>query len=333
MVRESGLLGRRYAFYWAEIAVAITSFCLLWWAVVAVGDSWFQLFLAAALGVVITQFGFLGHDGAHQQMFRSPAWNEWTSRLLAGLFAGLAFGWWRSKHNRHHASPNQEGRDPDIDPGSISFTHSAVEDRDSRFGRWFLKRQGWLFFPLLSLEGLNLHRESMRALFAPGPFPHRRLELLLVTGRLTTYVAALVVLLPPTKAAAFFAVQMGVFGLCLGGSFAPSHKGMPIVPPAAKIDFFHRQVLMSRNVRGGLLVDFAMGGLNYQIEHHLFPSMPRPNLKKVQPLVRDYCALQGVPYTEVGLFESYGIVIDYLNNVGTRARGPFECPITAQYRT
>ena len=97
------------------------------------------------------------------------------------------------------------------------------------------------------------------------------LELVLVGIRLTSYVVALLVLLPPTKAVAFFAVQMAVFGLCLGGSFAPSHKGMPIVPPTAKIDFFRRQVLMSRNVRGGLLVDFFMGGLNYQIEHHLFP--------------------------------------------------------------
>ena len=333
IVRESGLLRRRHAYYWTMIVATISAFCLIWWGVVLVGDSWFQLLLAAALGIVITQFGFIGHDSAHQQMFRSPAWNEWTSRLLAGVFAGLAYGWWRSKHNLHHAAPNQEGRDPDIFPGAISFTPAAIEARTGRLSPWFIKRQGWLFFPLLTLEGLNLHAESVRALLAPGHVPHKRLELTIVAARLTTYVVALVVLLPPTKAAAFFLVQMGVFGLCLGGSFAPSHKGMPIVPPTMKIDFFRRQVLMSRNVRGGVLVDIAMGGLNYQIEHHLFPNMPRPNLKLVQPLVRDYCAAQGVPYTEVGLFESYGIVVRYLNNVGLQARGPFECPITAQYRT
>jgi len=125
---------------------------------------------------------------------------------------------------------------------------------------------------------------------------------------------------------------MAVFGLCLGGSFAPNHKGMPIVPPTTKIDFLRRQVLMSRNVRGGLFVDFVMGGLNYQIEHHLFPSMPRPNLKRVQPIVREYCAQHEVSYAEVGLLESYGIVVDYLNNVGLRAREPFECPVLSQYR-
>jgi fatty acid desaturase len=333
MVRESGLLHRRYGYYWSRITAAVAAFALVWWAVVALGNSWFQLGLAAVLGVVITQFGFLGHDAAHQQMFRSPTWNAWASRLLAGAGAGLSYAWWREKHNRHHTAPNREGYDPDIGPGAIAFTPSIVAGRTTGFAGWFVKRQGWLFFPLLTLEGLNLHAESVRGLLRRGPVPHRRTELVLVAVRLSSYVVALLVLLPPGKAAAFFVVQMAVFGLCLGGSFAPSHKGMPIVPPTMKIDFFRRQVLMSRNVRGGLLVDFVMGGLNYQIEHHLFPSMPRPNLKLVRPMVREYCALHGAPYTEVGLFESYRIVVSYLNNVGIQARGPFECPITAQYRT
>ena len=332
-VRESGLLRRRHAYYWSRMTLAVAAFALIWGGVVLVGNSWFQLVLAVAFGVVVTQFGFLGHDAAHQQMFRSPVWNEWTSRILAGVFTGLSYAWWRDKHNRHHKGPNREGVDPDIGAGAIAFTPAIVESRTTGFAGWFVKRQGWLFFPLLTLEGLNLHAESVRGLLRPGKVPKRTIELAMITTRLTSYVVALLLLMPPTKAVAFFAVQMAVFGLCLGGSFAPSHKGMPIVPPTAKIDFFRRQVLMSRNVRGGLWVDFFMGGLNYQIEHHLFPNMPRPNLKLVRPMIRSYCKANDVPYTEVGLFESYGIVVSYLNNVGIQARGPFECPITAQYRT
>jgi fatty acid desaturase len=332
-VRDRGLLERRYAFYWGQMIVAVAAFVSIGAAVVLLGNSWFQLVLAAALGVVVTQFGFLGHDAAHRQMFRSSAWNEWAARVLSGVFAGLSYSWWRDKHNRHHANPNREGEDPDVGPGAIAFTRDIASQRTTGFAGWFVRRQGWLFFPLLTLEGLNLHAESVRSLLRSRNAPYRRLEAIMVGTRLTSYVVALVVLLPPGKAIAFFAVQMAVFGLCLGGSFAPSHKGMPIVPPGANIDFLRRQVLMSRNVRGGVLVDFAMGGLNYQIEHHLFPSMPRPNLKLVQPAVRDYCAMHDVDYTEVGLFESYGIVVSYLNNVGLQARGPFECPITSLYRT
>jgi fatty acid desaturase len=150
--------------------------------------------------------------------------------------------------------------------------------------------------------------------------------------RLVGYVAFLLVLLPPGKAAAFLAVQLAVFGLLLGGSFAPNHTGMPIVPQNMKIDFLQRQVLMSRNVKGNFVVDAVMGGLNYQIEHHLFPSMPRPNLKLVSPMVRDHCRTHEIPYAELGLFASYGVVIDYLNNVGLRARGPFDCPLAMQLR-
>ncbi len=75
-----------------------------------------------------------------------------------------------------------------------------------------------------------------------------------------------------------------------------------------------------------------MGGLNYQIEHHLFPNMPRPNLSKVQPMVRAHCARHGVPYTETSLWRSYAIVVRYLNEVGLAARDPFECPVVAGYR-
>ncbi len=108
---------------------------------------------------------------------------------------------------------------------------------------------------------------------------------------------------------------------------------MPLVPKDMRVDFLRRQVLMSRNIRGGgRFTDFMMGGLNYQIEHHLFPSMPRPNLIKVQPLVRAHCERHGVQYTETSLIASYGIVIRYLNQVGLSDRDPFTCPLVRMYR-
>lgn len=332
-VKTAGLLERRQGYYWVQIGVHVAAFFGIWAAFFLLGDSWFQLVLAAALGVIVTQFGFLGHDAAHRQMFGSAAWNTWTARILAGAFAGLSFAWWRGKHDAHHQAPNREGYDPDIAAGAIAFTPGIVAQRTTGFAGWFVKRQGWLFFPLLTLEGLNLHAESIRAAWdKSSPRPWRRLELTLVAGRLSTYVVILLVFLPPGKAVAFFAVQMAVFGFCLGASFAPAHKGMPLVPPEMKLDFLRRQVMVSRNVRGNPVLDWAMGGLNYQIEHHLFPNMPRCNLKKARPIVRAHCEREGVDYMEVGLFESYGIVVDYLNNVGLRARDPFDCPLSAQLR-
>jgi fatty acid desaturase len=329
-IRASGLLHRRYSYYWTRIGAAIAAFALIWVGFSFLGNSWFQLLLAGGLGLLMTQFGFLGHDAAHRQIFRSASWNDWVSRIMAG-FAGLSYGWWKGKHNRHHAAPNQEGRDPDVARGTLAFTPALVAERTG-LAAWFSARQGWLFFPLLMLEGLNLHVASVRPLVARRTPRAQRVESLLVALRLAAYVGVLLLVLPAGKAAAFLAVQSALFGLSLGGAFAPNHKGMPIVPASARIDFLRRQVLMSRNVRGGVAVDFALGGLNYQIEHHLFPSMPRPNLRHAQPLVRAYCDRHEVSYCETGLLESYRIVVRYLNDVGLHARGPFECPLVTNFR-
>ncbi len=330
-VHEAGLMRRRYGYYWSRMITMVTAFVAIWVAFALLGDSWLQLGLAVALAVVVTQFGFLGHDGAHRQIFASAPWNEWTARVLSGVFAGLSYSWWSHKHNRHHGAPNQEGKDPDIAPGVLAFTPAVALTRTG-LAAWLAKRQGYLFWPLLLFEGVNLHVASVRTLIQRRDLKHRRLEMTMIVVRLGAYVGALFLVLSPGKALAFLAVQQGLFGVLLGGSFAPNHKGMPIVPKNAKVDFLRRQVLMSRNINGGVVTDFAMGGLNYQIEHHLFPSMPRPNLKRAQPIVRAFCREQKVGYTQTSLLASYGIVIRYLNAVGIRARDPFSCPLVQEYR-
>jgi fatty acid desaturase len=330
-IQALGLLERRYAYYWIKIIGLVLVFAAIWVVFALLGDSWFQLVVAAALAVVLAQFAFLGHDAAHRQIFASHHWNEWTARVVSGLFSGLSYRWWLSKHNRHHLNPNKEGADPDLDPGAFAFTPSAVQSRHG-FGRRVARWQGYYFFPLLLLEGLALHVTSIQTILRREPMKHRWTEAAFITARLGGYITVLLVVLPPSKAAAFFGVQMGLFGLLLGGAFAPNHIGMPIVPPNEKVDFLRRQVLMSRNVRGGWATNFALGGLNYQIEHHLFPSMPRPNLRRAQPIVRDFCSSHRVTYTETSLLGAYRVVVRYLNQVGLGASDPFRCPLVVQYR-
>jgi fatty acid desaturase len=97
---------------------------------------------------------------------------------------------------------------------------------------------------------------------------------------------------------------------------------MPTLDPADEADFLRRQVLTSRNVRGNWLTDFALGGLNYQIEHHLFPSMPRPNLRRSRLLVRTFCRDNDVLYTETSLVSSYAQALRHLNTVSRATRVP-----------
>jgi fatty acid desaturase len=133
------------------------------------------------------------------------------------------------------------------------------------------------------------------------------------------YLAVVFFVLSPLQAVLFLAVQQGVFGFYMGCSFAPNHKGMPILSPDNELDYLRRQVLTSRNVRGGPLVDFVFGGLNYQIEHHLFPSMPRPSLRRAQAVVRGFCHEQRISYCETSMVESYAQALRHLHAAGAAA--------------
>lgn len=331
-VQALGLLGRRRGFYWTRIATGVTAFAACWVGFGLLGNSWLQLLVAAALAVVLHQFAYLGHDGAHRQIFASSRWNEWAGRVFAGLFGGLSYGWWMSKHNRHHGAPNQLGKDTDIESEVFAF-HPEAAGRLRGVREWLGRRQGWAFFPLLPFEGINLHIASYQRLLSREPIRRRWVDLGFMTVRLTAYVAVLFVVLSPGRAAAFLGVQLGVFGLLMGLSFAPNHTGMPIVGRTEKLDFLRRQVLTSRNISGGWAVDLFMGGLNHQVEHHLFPSMPRPNLRHARPLVKAFCAEHGIRYTETTLVESFAQIVRYLNAVGVRAADPFSCPLKAQLRS
>ncbi len=322
-IRSAGLLARRPAAYAVRIGVTVAFYLATCAAVVWVGDSWYQLVIAAVLGVAFTQVAFLAHDGGHQQIFTRRRSNDRFGQA-AGLLTGLSYGWWLGKHNRHHANPNKEDHDPDIGEGVLAFTTGQVAARTGRLGRAITRRQAWLFFPLLTLEGLNLHAASVQSL-RPGAQRsarggHRATEIALLVVHFTVYVSALLVVMSPAKALVFAAIHQGVFGLYMGCSFAPNHKGMPTIAAGEDVDYLRRQVLTSRNVRGGILTDVLLGGLNYQIEHHLFPNMPRPSLRHAQPLVRAYCEHHQISYTETSLLGSYTAALAHLHHLGAPLR-------------
>jgi fatty acid desaturase len=318
-VQRAGLLDRRPASYAVKFAVTGALLVAGWTAFALLGDSWWQLVTAAYLAIVFTQVGFLGHDAGHRQIFRSRRANQVAGLLLANLTIGLAFGWWVDKHHRHHTNPNQEGLDPDIGGENIVFTDAQSHGRRGA-GRFLARHQAYLFFPMLTLEAIALHVASVRALARPT-YRQRRLEALLLVVHACAYLGAVLLVLSPLRAMVFLIVQQGLFGVYLGCAFAPNHKGMPILSHDDDSDFLRRQVLTARNVRGGWLVDFTLGGLNYQIEHHLFPSMPRAALRRAQPMVRTYCAGHGLPYVETGLLDSYRQALRYLHTIG-RGEGP-----------
>jgi fatty acid desaturase len=289
--------------------------------------------LVAGLGVLSAQYGFIAHEASHRQVFRNNKANDWTGLLLANLFAGLSYGFWLRKHNKHHQRPNQIGEDPDIAIRVLSFT---TESKESKRGieRWFSDRQGYLFPLLLLFTGFDLLVDSFAGLVRKDrKLSIRLLEFSLMMIRQLTPYVVFAILFGPIWGLALWFVMMMAFGFFMGAAFAPNHKGMPLVPKEAKLDFFSRQVLTSRNIRGSWLKDNLMGGLNYQVEHHLFPSMARPNLRKAHEIVVEYCRKHEVTLVEMNLLASYVAIMKHLNKVGlSNNADPFVCPMVAELR-
>jgi fatty acid desaturase len=319
LITEAGLMRRRPGYYVARIALVAGFYVAGWTAFTAIGNSWYQLLLAPVLAIAFAQTALVAHDIAHRQVFRTRRASEIAGLIAGNLGIGMSYGWWMDKHTRHHANPNDEQRDPDVNPDLLVWSDNQARNAKG-IARWVGRRQALLFFPLLTLEGLNLHVNSVRALFRPT-LRHRRSETVLLALHFAAYLTGVLLVLSPGKAAAFVAIHLALFGVYLGCTFAPNHKGMEMLNAnSAKLDFLRRQVVTSRNVRGGHLINVLLGGLNYQIEHHLFPSMPSVNLRRAKPIVRDFCAQIGVPYVETSLVHSYRLALRHLHEAGAPLR-------------
>jgi fatty acid desaturase len=310
-VRAMGLLDRRPGYYRVKITLTILAFFAGWALFVMAGNSWTTLAVAPLVGMMFTQLGFLGHDAGHNQVFGARRRNRLLGLVVANALIGLSFGWWVPKHSAHHAHPNEMGRDPDIGEGVVVASAGAPGNWRGHLASCLARWQAPLFFPLMLLRSVGLHVLGIKRLLQRRDRASA-IEASLITLHAALYLTVVLWVLSPLKALAFIAVQQAVFSVYLGISFAPNHKGMPIIESATAAGFARRQVVTARNVRGGWFTTFMLGGLNYQIEHHLFESMPRPNLRRVQGLVRDFCVVADLGYCEESFVGSFRQIVQHL---------------------
>jgi fatty acid desaturase len=328
-VQEQGLLSSRTAWYVRAITFNLLAVATIATGVVLTGPSWQVLWFAPLLSLASARSAFIGHDACHSQITRNRRVSRMIALVHGNLLLGMSQQWWNDKHNRHHANPNHVDKDPDVAADILVWTAAQAEGRTG-LRRSITRHQAWLFFPLVALEGFALKVAGFAAVFSALSTSRDRrrprsadlLEGFTLVLHLGGYLTLLLFSMRPLQALAFVLVHQMLFGLHLGMAFAPNHKGMQMPDQTVGKDWghLHRQVLTSRNVRGGRVTDWLLGGLNYQIEHHLFPSMPRPHLKLAQPLVRDHCARLAIAYTETGAVDSYRQALVHMHQVGLPAR-------------
>lgn len=318
LIKHHKLLDKQPLYYIYKISATLGLFVCSIIFLFVIHNFWFQIFNAVLLAIASAQLGFLGHDGGHRQVFHSTRKNEILTLITGNVLIGMSNGWWLIKHNAHHSHPNEVDMDPDIDLGALAFSEEDAR-RTKGFQRLIIKHQKYFFFPLLGLLGISLQKRSIGYLLQ-NKDKDRALEAVLLILHHVLYLSLLFFCLNPWQALIFMLIHQAFFGLFLGSAFAPNHKGMPILEKGSRIDFLRRQVLTSRNVRSGLMNDFWYGGLNYQVEHHLFPSMPRNNLKQAQKIVKAYCQEHAIAYYETSMVQSFREILRYLDEVSAPLR-------------
>ena len=236
------------------------------------------------------------------------------------LSLGISFRYWQDRHHRHHTNTNDAAADPDLQwAGLVAYSEVVASARPNR-SAWLTRYQAilgplyTLFLPFaFRVEGWQF---TLRHLSGAS----RAIEVSLMLA------STLAWLLPITVLGwwwlGVFVLSQSLAGLYLALVIAPNHKGMPMWPPGTTLSFLERQVLSSRNVAPNPVWDFVFGGLNYQVEHHLFPTMPRVNFKRARQLVMPFCATQGLHYEEMGAFASYRLVVAELRRVARAASAP-----------
>lgn len=317
-IQAAGLLDKRPDYYFLSIATNLILFFGMLILLFTVKPIWAQALAAIGLALASGQLGYQLHDSGHKQMFAAPWKNALVGLVTADFLLGMSYGWWVHKHNLHHGNPNDVDLDPDIKVGAIAYTFEHAVAR-KRFGRFIAMYQAYFFFPLTTLLAWSMHVTGATYL-VKGPSRYRLLEMGILISHAVLYLGVMLYFLGPWSALMVIFIHKAVGGAYLASVFAPNHKGMPQTDSSTHMDFVRTQVLTARNVRSNPVIDYWYGSLNFQIEHHLFPTMPRLNLRRAQPIIQEFCAERGIEYYETSFVQSYRELLGFLNEIGAPLR-------------
>jgi len=306
---------------------------------------------ALLMGLFFQQCGWLAHDFLHHQVFSKRKYGDLGGIYWGNLMQGYSVQWWKNKHNGHHAVPNlhnstalaQDG-DPDIDTMPLlawsvqqaqSFRELQTDGTDSPTVKFMIKNQAFFYFPILLLARLSWMNESFKTAFGLGASTENAaLELkakglqypiLEKVGIIMHYCWMFVVStgfgrFNPLYSLAYFLICTSSCGFLLAIVFGLGHNGMATYDADKRPDFWKLQVTTTRNITGGsgfpqAFVDWFCGGLQYQVDHHLFPMLPRHNLFKTHELVTSFCKEWDVKYHECDMVEGTMEVLNHLSKV------------------
>ncbi|KAJ3026610.1 UNVERIFIED_CONTAM: hypothetical protein HDU68_005390 [Siphonaria sp. JEL0065] len=274
------------------------------------------------------QSGWLAHDFLHHQVFKNRFYGDLVGYIVGNVWQGFSVSWWKDKHCTHHSVPNIHGEDPDINTMPfLAWSEHALElfhnVKDADVARFFVAYQPALFFPILGVARLAWCTSSVR--FNLGDKVINKTQALVEKLTLAIHYVWLLALTftfcTPLRGLLFLTIAECGCGLLLAFVFTVNHNGMPVysAEEAKKFDFYELQIITGRDVISNTFSDWFTGGLNYQIEHHMFPTLPRHNFWMSQPLVEELCKKHNVTFHKTTLLGGTAEILGRLSQLSKAA--------------
>ena len=305
MVKEKGLFEKDIKPYLAELGLAFGLYTVMIAIIIFSPSGLLCLFVTAgifSLGQV--RIGLLGHDATHYQIFDSKKLNHLAAFIMWNLGLGLSHLWWEHQHGLHHDHPNNIDLDPDMDRPFLAYSPEQLKNKGP-IQKLLIKHQAYLYFLFMMLGLLVSRFYNIHFLVKNKNIKYRLLEIVGITTHTLIYFILIISVFGLRNGIIFTATYHAIAGLLFGLLFAPNHKGMPTIKANTVIDPLQAQIITSRNIKSNTLTNFLYGGLNYQIEHHLFRNMPRHKLRTARSIIKPFRNNNDIYYHETGICQSF----------------------------
>ncbi|PHH84953.1 hypothetical protein CDD83_1118 [Cordyceps sp. RAO-2017] len=340
-VVDEGLYDCPYREYAKEMARYT---CLFAAFLVALHHAWY-LTSAVFLGLFWHQIMFTAHDAGHRAISQIFVVDTLIGMFIADFCCGLSIGWWKSSHNVHHLVTNQPEHDPDIQNVPLfatcpSFFKSLTSTYYNFRFVWdaaadaLVPFQKYTYYPVMGIARFNLYLLSWLHVLSPkasalslsSAWWIRPTEIAFMSCYWFLFGYCLLLrTLPTWPIRVAFVLVSHIVTMPLHVQITLSHWGMSTAHLGESESFAQRQLRTTMDVDCPPWLDFVHGGLQFQAVHHLFPRLPRHNLRRAQVLTREFCQKTGVPYTILGFVDGNQKVLGRLQDVSDQLKILVKC--------
>ncbi|KAL2468764.1 Delta(8)-fatty-acid desaturase 2 [Forsythia ovata] len=292
---------------------------------------WVHMLSGGVLGLSWMQVAYLGHDSGHYEIMSSRGFNKFAQILTGNCLTGISIAWWKWTHNAHHIACNSLDYDPDLQHLPLLAVSSRLfQSLKSHFygrkltfdsmARFFVSYQHLTFYPVMCVARVNLYLQTLLLLFSNRKVPDRALNIL---GTLVfwTWFPLLVSCLPNWNERVLFVLVSFCVTAIQHVQFCLNHFAANVYVGSPKgNNWFEKQTSGTIDIACSSWMDWFFGGLQFQLEHHLFPRLPRCHLRKISPIVQELCKKHSLPYRSLSFYEANVRTLETLRIAALQAR-------------